>query len=95
MLDDGEVEKLATGFQFTECPVWDTSEGCLLFSDIPENRIYRWAHGEPAKTFREPSGNSNWLTFDWGGSLITCEHGTRRLGKVERGGAYTVLVDRY
>jgi gluconolactonase len=93
--DGGDVEKIATGFQFTEGPVWDVSEGCLLFSDIPANRIYRWAPGEPATTFREPSGNSNGLTFDEGGSLITCEHGTRRLGKVDKGGAYTVLADRY
>ena len=91
----GDVEKLATGFQFTEGPVWDASEGCLLFSDIPANRIYRWAPGEPATIYREPSGNSNGLTFDGGGSLITCEHGTRRLGKVEKGGAYTMLADRY
>lgn len=95
LLDSGEVEKLATGFQFTEGPVWDASEGCLLFSDIPANRIHRWAQGKPTTIFREPSGNSNGLTFDGGGSLITCEHGTRRLGKVERGGAYTVLADRY
>lgn len=93
--DGGDVERLATGFQFTEGPVWDASEGCLLFSDIPANHIYRWAPGEPATIFREPSGNSNGLTFDGGGSLITCEHGTRRLGKMERGGAYTVLTDRY
>jgi gluconolactonase len=39
--DGGDVERLATGFQFTEGPVWDASEGCLLFSDIPANRIYR------------------------------------------------------
>ena len=93
--DGGDVERLATGFQFTEGPIWDASEGCLLFSDIPANRIYRWAPGESAMIFREPSGNSNGLTFDEDGNLITCEHGTRRLGKVERGGTYAVLADRY
>ncbi len=95
LLDSAEVSRLATGFQFTEGPVWDASEGCLLFSDIPANRIYRWAPGEPVKIFREPSGNSNGLTLDRGGSLITCEHGTRRLGKLKKGGAHTVLADMY
>jgi len=93
--DGGDIKRLATGFQFTEGPVWDAFMGCLLFSDIPANRIYKWALGESATIFREPSGNSNGLTFDRDGILITCEHGTRRLGKVEEGGAYTVLADRY
>jgi gluconolactonase len=93
--DGGDIERLVTGFQFTEGPVWDASEGCLLFSDIPANRIYKWSSGEPATIFREPSGNSNGLTFDRDGILITCEHGTRRLGKVEEGGTYKVLADRY
>jgi gluconolactonase len=93
--DGGDIKRLVTGFQFTEGPVWDASRSCLLFSDIPANRIYKWAPGEPATIFREPSGNSNGLTFDRDDILITCEHGTRRLGKVEEGGTYTVLADRY
>jgi gluconolactonase len=93
--DGGVVERLDTGFQFTEGPVWDTSMDCLLFSDIPANRIYKWTPGESTTIYREPSGNSNGLTFDIGGSLISCEHGTRRLGKVERAGSYTVLANRY
>ncbi len=95
LLDGGKVKNLSTGYKFTEGPVWDASEGCLLFSDIPANRIYRWTPGGSAKIFREPSGNSNGLTLDMSRSLITCEHGTRRIGKVERDGNYTVLAETY
>jgi gluconolactonase len=75
--EDSEVEKLATGFKFVEGPVWNVSEGFLLFSDILANRIYKWISGESVTVFREPSGNSNGLTFDKRGHLIICEHGTR------------------
>ncbi|MDP6458330.1 MAG: SMP-30/gluconolactonase/LRE family protein [Candidatus Bathyarchaeota archaeon] len=95
LLDGGKVKQLSTGYKFTEGPVWDASEGCLLFSDIPANRIYRWTPGGSAKIFREPSGNSNGLTLDMSGNLITCEHGTRRIGKVDRDGNYTVIAETY
>jgi gluconolactonase len=95
MADDGEVKKLATGFQFTEGPVWDSSSDCLLFSDIPANRIYRWAPEEPVSVYREPSGNSNGLTFDLEGNLLTCEHGTRQMGKLSRLSEYSVLIKNY
>ena len=55
----GDVERLATGFQFTEGPVWDASEGCLLFSDIPANRIYS------ARVYRlNPDGREPTLLVD-------------------------------
>jgi len=93
--EDSELEKLATGFQFTEGPVWNASEGSLLFSDIPANRIYRWSEDEGVTIFREPSGNSNGLTYDGEGSLLICEHGNRRLSKLDTSGDYTVLADRF
>jgi gluconolactonase len=54
--EDRELEKLATGFQFTEGPVWNASDASLLFSDIPANRIYKWSEDEGVTVFREPSG---------------------------------------
>jgi len=90
-----EIERLATGFQFTEGPVWNFQEGCLLFSDIPANQIKKWSPTKGITTFREPSGNSNGLTYDKVSRLLACEHGNRRLSRTERDGAITVLADGF
>ena len=90
----GEPEQIATGFQFTEGPVWH-SDGYLLFSDIPANRIVKWTPDGKTETFREPSGNSNGLTYDRAGRLIACEHGNRRVSRTEPDGTITVLAERY
>lgn len=90
------AEQVATGFDFTEGPVWCGDH--LLFSDIPRNRIVRWrmlGEGPELTTFRSPSGNSNGLTLDRSGRLIACEHSTRRLTRTEIDGSITVLAERY
>lgn len=94
--EDALVEHLATGLGFVEGPVWHGD--CLLFSDIPRNRIVRWrmlAEGPELTTFRRPSGNSNGLTLDLSGRLIACEHSTRRVTRTEIDGTITVLADRF
>lgn len=85
-----KVEKVSTGYEFTEGPVWSPS-GTLLFSDIPENKIHEMGVG----VYRVSSGNSNGLTFDHEGRLIACEHGTRRITRQEKDGSMKVLADRY
>ncbi|NLC56668.1 MAG: SMP-30/gluconolactonase/LRE family protein [Armatimonadetes bacterium] len=90
---DATPERLATGFQFTEGPVW-SEEGYLLFSDIPPGRIYRWTPDGKCVVFREPSGNSNGLAFDRQGRLLACEHGNRRLSRLEKDGTARTLADR-
>src|SRR5688572_11857655 len=77
--DDSRLELVATGFVFTEGPLWDPSTRSLLFSDIPADRIYRWSEGGAAEVFREPSGKSNGLTWDLQGRLTACEHLNRRV----------------
>ena len=65
------VELMATGFAFTEGPVWRGDH--LLFSDIPSNRIIRFEmleEGPAVTTFRYPSGNSNGQTLDSQGRLM-------------------------
>jgi gluconolactonase len=101
-----KIEKLADGFQFTEGPIY-TPEGHLLFSDIPANTIFRWTHDGKVSQFRKPSGydgsdappgafiGSNGLTLDKEGRLILCEHGNRRVTRLEKDGKLTVLADRY
>jgi gluconolactonase len=93
---DPVVELMATGFAFTEGPVWRGDH--LLFSDIPSNRIVRFEmqeEGPSVTTFRYPSGNSNGQTLDAQGRLITCEHATRRVTRTEPDGSITVLAARF
>ncbi len=93
LVESGDPERLATGFQFTEGPVW-MPDGYLLFSDIPADRIFKWSpDGEP-EIWREPSGNSNGLTIDQKGRLIACEHGNRRVSLTESDGTVVTLADR-
>lgn len=75
IVGDASWETIAEGFGFTEGPVWHR-RGYLLFSDIPNSRIYRWRDGE-VSVYREPSGRSNGLTFDEQGRLVSCHHETR------------------
>ena len=94
LIEAGDPERIATGFQFTEGPVWHP-DGYLLFSDITASRIYRWAPGGVATPWREPSGNSNGLTLDRERRLIVCEHGGRRVSRAESDGTVTTLADSY
>jgi gluconolactonase len=92
---DAQIEQVATGFMFTEGPLWDRRDDSLLFSDIPANRIYRWKEGSGAEVFKEPSGKSNGLTWDREWRLLACEHLNRRVTSLAPDGTTTVLVDRY
>lgn len=101
-----KIEKLAGDFAFTEGPVW-IREGYLLFSDIPNNAISKWTPDGTISVFRRPSGydgsdapagafiGSNGLTLDKQGRLTICEHGNRRVTRLEKDGKLTVLADRY
>ncbi len=93
--EDSELESLATDFQFTEGPVWNASGAFLLFSDIRANRIYKWSPTNGVTIFREPSGNSNGLTYDKDGRLLICEHSNRRLTRIEKDATYTVLIEQF
>lgn len=91
-LSDYKVEKISTGYKFTEGPVW-TLSNTLLFSDIPASKIYELRPEQ--RVFRDPSGNSNGLTLDNEGRLIACEHSNRRVTRTEKDGSTTVLAHRY
>jgi gluconolactonase len=90
-----------------ESPVWDRRKGCLLFSDVKANAIWRWQRDEGVRLFMQPSGYSgeqpfagqepgaNGLVFDSQGRLLICEHGDRRIRRLEADGTKTVLADRY
>jgi len=74
------VERLATGFRWAEGPVWFGDGRCVLWSDIPNDRIMRWDEETGAvSVFRKPSNYSNGNTRDRQGRLVTCEHDSRRV----------------
>ncbi len=104
--DGARLERVAGGFEFTEGPVW-SREGALLFSSPNTNAIYRWVPEGAVTVFRPKSGytgidigryhqpGSNGLTFSPDGLLTMCQHGNRRVIRVNPHGDVTVLADRF
>ena len=103
---DARLEMVADGFQFTEGPVWVRGDpDALLFSDIDANTVYRWTEDGGSEVFLHPvmpddantggTGGSNGLALDAEGRLVLCEHGNRRVARLEEDGSRTTLADRY
>jgi gluconolactonase len=99
---NASIEVLASGFNWSEGPVW--KNGRILFSDVPENTVFGWSEGDKAASVvLKPSGSlsgdggqgSNGLAVDSGGNLVLCQHGERRVARLEKDGSFTVLADRY
>jgi gluconolactonase len=86
------LEKIATGFRFTEGPVW-TDANSLLFSDVHAGIIYRWSATDSVVTvYMNPSDSSNGLAFDMQGRLILTQMAKRRVSRREADGTITILV---
>lgn len=108
---NAQIEVLASGFDWSEGPVWmkarDGAGAYLLFSDVPQNTIFKWTEKDGLSTFLKPSGytgvgsygnepGSNGLTIDRQGRLIACEHGDRRVTAMPlTGGGKKTLADNY
>lgn len=90
-----KLQKLATGFIFTEGPVWDAAQGCLFFSDMPGDKMRKWTKDKGIEVVRHPSGKSNGLTFDKQGRLIVCEHVNRRVSRTEKDGTIVTIAGKY
>ena len=90
------VERLWTGGRWCEGPAWFAAHRTLVWSDIPNNRMLRYDEiNGTVGIFRQPANNANGNTVDREGRLITCEHLTRRVVRVEHNGAQTILADRW
>jgi gluconolactonase len=89
------IEQLATGFLFTEGPVWHPTGKYLLFSDMPGDHLRRWSAGDGVTTFRQPCHKSNGLTYDRQGRLLVCEHASSRVTRTEPDGRSTPLATHY
>ncbi len=103
---EARIEVLASGFVWSEGPVWIKEGSFLLFSDVPRNEVLRWREGEGVGVFLKPSGftgvgtysdepGSNGLTLDKQGALISCEHGDRRISRMVWGSGKRTVADNY
>jgi gluconolactonase len=90
-----DVEELFTGCRWAEGPVWFNDIGCLLWSDIPNNRMLRWIPDLGVSVYRSPANFTNGHTRDRMGRLLSCEHGGRRVSRTEPDGSLTIIADRY
>ncbi|MCR9228160.1 MAG: SMP-30/gluconolactonase/LRE family protein [Flavobacteriaceae bacterium] len=101
--ENAKIEVLAEGFIWAEGPVWVKEGGFLLFSDVPQNTIFKWNETEGISEFLKPSGytgippysrepGSNGLIINNQGELVFCEHGDRRISKMPlaNGGKVTI-----
>src|SRR5215467_670405 len=108
---DAKMEVIAEGYTWCESPVWIHDGSFLLFSDIPNNAIMRWDAKSGSRLFLKPSGytgdekrggesGSNGLVLDRKGRLILCQHGDRRVARLESplkdpSPKFVTLADRY
>ncbi|MHC4757380.1 MAG: SMP-30/gluconolactonase/LRE family protein [Planctomycetota bacterium] len=105
---DAKIELLAAGFEWSEGPLWihDETGSYLIFSDIPRNSVMKWNQADGLSLFMKPSGftglaeygneaGSNGLTIDHQGRIIFCEHGDRRVSRLEKAGGKKTLADSY
>ena len=89
------VEKVATGFQFTEGPVWNPREQCLYFSDVPGDVRRRWSEKDGVTEVRKPSNKCNGMTYDANLNLYVCEHTTSRLARENASGTRETLASHW
>jgi gluconolactonase len=95
-LGSAAIERLWTGARWAEGPVLFGDHRCVIFSDIPNDRLLRWSEETGAvSVVRQPSLNANGNTRDREGRLLTCEHRGRRVTRTEHDGSITVLIDRF
>lgn len=101
------IDVLADGFDWSEGPVWVKDGGHVLFSDIPKNMVWKWSAKGGLESFLKPSGytgsapftgrepGSNGLALDKDGNLILCQHGDRKVSRLNKDGTFAVLAAKY
>lgn len=94
ILETREAERLATGFVFTEGPLWHP-DGFYYFVDIRRSALHRVTPGKEPELVRANTGEGNGTTFDLQGRLVICEGGNRRVTRMSADGRIEVLMDRF
>ncbi len=93
---DAYLDVLFDGGRWLEGPAYSPAWRCVLFSDIPNDRVLKWDESTGVVgVWRQPAGYANGRTIDRQGRLITCEHGGRRVTRTEYDGSITVLMDTW
>ncbi len=92
--ENAEVERVATGFTFTEGPIW-MPDGSLHFSDMPGDKRRRWHPDEGVTVLRDPSNKCNGMTLDNDGNLLVCEHVTSSLVRERPDGTRETLATHW
>lgn len=95
VLPNVRLRKISGGHLWTEGPVWFPAHQCLLFSDIPNQKIFRWMCDGSVNEFRDHSDFANGNTRDMNGCLVTCQHGSRTVTRTEHNGKITTLADGF
>ncbi|WP_164972596.1 SMP-30/gluconolactonase/LRE family protein [Lacibacter luteus] len=110
--DSAKIEIIAEGFEWSEGPLWLEKQQMLIFSDVPMNTIYKWTEEKGKEVYLKPSGytgsepsvckepGSNGLTFDNNGNLVLCQHGDRRMARMDAPldkptAKFSTLADKY
>src|SRR5437870_12324318 len=91
---EDKLERLATGFVFTEGPIWNATEACLYFSDMPGDTRRRWSEADGITVVRQPSNKCNGMTYDERNRLVVCEHSTSSVIR-ETGESREVIASHY
>jgi gluconolactonase len=94
VLETTEAERLATGFMFTEGPIWHPDD-YWYFVDIRQNKLFRMAPSRRPEVVRSDTQGGNGTTFDLEGRLILCEGDGRFLSRMGMDGKVEILADRY
>jgi gluconolactonase len=94
ILETTQAERLATGFVFTEGPLWHP-DGFYYFVDVRASVLYRLTPGQGHEVARDKTGGGNGTTFDLQGRLVLCEGDNRRVTRMTPDGRLEVLMDRY
>ena len=107
---NAKIELLAEGFDWAEGPVWVERLNGVLFSDVPNNKVYMWNEKKGLSIFIEPSGmtnysptnksdGSNGLALDKNGNLILCQHGDRTIARLKKWNfknpSFDIIVEKY
>lgn len=92
IVESAQAECLATGFVFTEGPLWHP-DGYLLFVDIRRAQILRLVPGGEPEIIRENSGDANGMTLDSQGRVVVCEMVNRRITRMEADGGYATIAE--
>ncbi|GHF93435.1 gluconolactonase [Deinococcus piscis] len=90
-----ELTRLAGNFTWTEGPVWIPARGCVVFSDVRQNRTWRWTPGRGLEEEMNPSHHQNGHCLDAQGRLVACSHGERAVLRQEEDGHWTTLASEW